>query len=74
MDELHGKYLLWDTDAAAMTSFNWLSTVVDGTRIRGNELGVLVRGPELRSILCAKFPLLFGFDGPLDGQMVHTKS
>ena len=58
LDKLHGKYLLWDADALALTSFNWLSTVVDGARIRGNELGVLVRGPELRSIMSSKFPQL----------------
>jgi hypothetical protein len=62
MDKLHGKYLMWDAGAFAMTSFNWLSTVVDGTRIRGSELGVLVRGPGLRPILLDKVPSIFGID------------
>jgi phosphatidylserine/phosphatidylglycerophosphate/cardiolipin synthase-like enzyme len=74
MNELHGKYLLWDTDAVAMTSFNWLSTVVDGTRVRGNELGVLVRGPELRSILSAKLPLLFAPDDRQADQTAKTST
>jgi phosphatidylserine/phosphatidylglycerophosphate/cardiolipin synthase-like enzyme len=51
---LHGKYLVWDDKALAVTSFNWLSTAVDGTRRSGAELGVLVRGPELRDALAAK--------------------
>jgi hypothetical protein len=51
--QLHAKYLLWNDDALAITSFNWLSTVVDGTRQRGSEVGVLIRGPSLRSWLSA---------------------
>ena len=45
---LHAKYLLWDDDSLALTSFNWLSTVT-GTRSRGAELGLLVQGPEVAS-------------------------
>jgi len=51
--KMHAKYLLWDESALAITSFNWLSTVVDGSRLRGNEVGVLIRGPGLRSWLAA---------------------
>ena len=54
ISELHAKYLLWDNDAAAITSFNWLSGVVDGARLRGSELGVLIRGSEVRSMVTSK--------------------
>jgi hypothetical protein len=36
-EKLHAKFLAWDDDALAITSFNWLSTVVAGTRSRGAE-------------------------------------
>ena len=49
--DLHGKLLLWDDESLAVTSFNWLSTAVDGARTRGAEFGVLVEGPSLRSLL-----------------------
>jgi hypothetical protein len=49
--DLHGKFLLWDDESLAVTSFNWLSTAVDGTRTRGAEFGVLIEGPALRSLL-----------------------
>jgi PLD-like domain len=42
--QFHAKLLSWDTDAIAVTSFNWMSTVVDGARARGAELGILVEG------------------------------
>jgi hypothetical protein len=44
MEKLHGKVLLWDDDALGASSFNWLSTTADGTRARGAELGLLLRG------------------------------
>jgi hypothetical protein len=56
--QLHGKYLLWDNEALAFTSFNWLSTVVDGTRVRGAEIGILACGPNLRSMFENKQPVL----------------
>lgn len=51
IQDLHGKLLLWDGSSLAVTSFNWLSTAVDGARTRGAEFGVLVEGPALRSLL-----------------------
>jgi phosphatidylserine/phosphatidylglycerophosphate/cardiolipin synthase-like enzyme len=52
-DKLHGKFLAWDDDALAVTSFNWLATVADA-RARGAELGVLIMGPGLRNMLATK--------------------
>ncbi|WP_143035554.1 hypothetical protein [Bradyrhizobium sp. Rc2d] len=46
-DDLHGKFLLWDEDSLAVSSFNWLSTVADGTRVSG----VFISGPSLRQCL-----------------------
>jgi hypothetical protein len=57
VEKLHGKFLAWDDDAAAITSFNWLSTVADGTRTRGAELGILALGTGIRKMLEAKFAL-----------------
>jgi hypothetical protein len=51
---LHGKFLVWDNEALAITSFNWLSTVVDGTRTRGAEIGILSLGQNLREIIASK--------------------
>jgi hypothetical protein len=51
---LHGKFLAWDNEALAITSFNWLSTVVDGTRTRGAEIGILSLGQNLRDIIASK--------------------
>lgn len=51
---LHGKFLAWDNEALAITSFNWLSTVVDGTRTRGAEIGLLSLGQNLREIIASK--------------------
>jgi hypothetical protein len=51
---LHGKFLAWDNDALAVTSFNWLSTVVDGTRTRGAEIGILSLGQNLRQTIAGK--------------------
>jgi hypothetical protein len=51
VEHLHGKFLVWDEEALAVTSFNWLSTVVEGTRNRGAELGLLALGPDLRKML-----------------------
>lgn len=54
ISSLHGKFLTWDDDALAVTSFNWLSTVVDGTRTRGAEIGILSFGKNLREIISSK--------------------
>jgi hypothetical protein len=52
--EFHAKFMTWDTDALAVTSFNWMSTVVDGTRARGAEFGLLVEGDRIALILAEK--------------------
>lgn len=52
---LHGKFLLWDESALAITSFNWMAASVDGTRSQGAEIGVLVRGPALQALIASKF-------------------
>jgi hypothetical protein len=54
---LHGKFLAWDSEALAITSFNWLSTVVDGTRTRGAEIGILSLGQNLREIIASKLKI-----------------
>jgi phosphatidylserine/phosphatidylglycerophosphate/cardiolipin synthase-like enzyme len=54
---LHGKFLLWDEEHLAITSFNWLSTVADGTRVRGAEIGVLIEGPSLAQDLTRQMKL-----------------
>jgi phosphatidylserine/phosphatidylglycerophosphate/cardiolipin synthase-like enzyme len=46
-EALHGKFLIWDDTALAVSSFNWMSAALDGTRASGAELGVLVPGPSL---------------------------
>jgi hypothetical protein len=53
--DLHGKFLAWDDNAVAITSFNWMSASVENTRAKGAELGVLVVGSGLRDLLTAKF-------------------
>ncbi|WP_262299008.1 phospholipase D-like domain-containing protein [Microvirga sesbaniae] len=58
--EFHAKFLLWDEQAMAITSFNWMSTVVQGGRTKGAELGLLVEGPELRTIFAEKLALSSG--------------
>lgn len=54
VDSLHGKFLAWDDAGLAITSFNWLSTAVVGSRVRGAELGVLVRNSDLYETLAEK--------------------
>ena len=57
---LHGKFLIWDDEDVAITSFNWLATVTDGTRNRGAEIGVWVSGPEIRTMLASKIETASG--------------
>jgi len=52
--KFHAKFLTWDTDAIAVTSFNWMSTVVDGTRARGAEFALLVEGKQIAGFLTEK--------------------
>lgn len=47
VSDFHAKFLTWDDSALAITSFNWMSTVVDGGRARGSEIGLLAEGPGL---------------------------
>jgi hypothetical protein len=54
VEALHAKFLAWDSDALAITSFNWLATAVDGTRAKSAELGVLALGPKLFVTLAQK--------------------
>lgn len=64
-EALHGKFVVWGEQARAISSFNWLATVV-GTRSRGAELGVLVEGPGLRQLLVeAMQPVDVGLFGVL---------
>ena len=51
---LHGKFLFWDQTDLVVSSFNWMSTVVQGARAKGAELGVLIHGPGLNAILTEK--------------------
>lgn len=62
IEELHGKFLLWDDESFVATSFNWLSTAVDGARARGAEFGLLVEGPDLRLKLAKNLADIKGFD------------
>ena len=52
---LHAKYLLWDDGGVALSSFNWLATVVDGSRVNGAELGVVIEGPDVRKFVSSAF-------------------
>jgi hypothetical protein len=62
IEELHGKFLLWDDESFAATSFNWLSTAVDGTRARGAEFGLLVEGAQLKQKFAERLKEVQGFD------------
>lgn len=62
IEELHGKFLLWDDKSFAATSFNWLSTAVDGARARGAEFGLLVEGAGLRQKFVERLAEVEGFD------------
>lgn len=62
IDDLHGKFLLWDDESFVATSFNWLSTAVDGARPRGAEFGLLVEGTELRQKFSERLMEVAGFD------------
>jgi hypothetical protein len=59
--------LAWDDASIAISSFNWLSTVVVGTRARGAEIGILTFGPNVRKMLAEK--LVFASNGLIDISM-----
>jgi hypothetical protein len=72
--KLHAKFLLWDKNNLAVTSFNWMAAIVDGARPRGAEIGILLRGSDLRAMLDRKFSLapagaISLEDVTLDGQL-----
>lgn len=50
ISNLHAKLLAWDEGDLVITSFNWLSTVVDGSRQTGAEIGVWASGPSLKDL------------------------
>ncbi len=52
--KVHAKYLGWDEDNLVISSFNWMATSVDAGRSHGAEIGALIRGPGIRSMLMAK--------------------
>lgn len=52
---LHAKFLFWDDYGLVISSFNWLATVVAGTRARGAEIGLLVQGDGVRSFFEEKW-------------------
>lgn len=49
--KLHGKVLLAGSDMTVVTSFNWMSTALDGTRSRGAEFGIRVTSPGVADVL-----------------------
>jgi hypothetical protein len=53
-DSLHAKFLAWDDDNLAVTSFNWMATVAEGSRLKGAEVGLWAKGPGLRAMLAEK--------------------
>jgi phosphatidylserine/phosphatidylglycerophosphate/cardiolipin synthase-like enzyme len=51
IDKLHGKFLICGDDEFTVSSFNWLSTALDGTRSRNAEFGLLVAGKHVARLL-----------------------
>jgi hypothetical protein len=49
--DLHGKYVIVGEDVVIISSFNWLSTSVEGARTRSAELGLWVRGAGIGALL-----------------------
>jgi hypothetical protein len=49
--KLHAKVLLAGNDMAVVTSFNWMSTALDGTRSRGAEFGIRLVSPGAAELL-----------------------
>jgi phosphatidylserine/phosphatidylglycerophosphate/cardiolipin synthase-like enzyme len=54
---LHGKFLLWDSDNIVISSFNWLSTAIHAYSAGPSEMGILIQSPGvadmLKTRLCA---------------------
>jgi phosphatidylserine/phosphatidylglycerophosphate/cardiolipin synthase-like enzyme len=57
---LHGKFLVWDSDNLAITSFNWLSTAIRGYQQGASEIGILINAPGLGDALLTKLRDLDG--------------
>lgn len=70
INELHGKFLLWDDEGLIISSFNWLSTVSEGTPDLGAELGVMIEGPALRQEFMAALEKLSGTEREVEGVQV----
>jgi len=51
LNEVHGKYIGWDEEGLAISSFNWMATSVSGTISRNAEIGVMVEGRAVRTML-----------------------
>jgi phosphatidylserine/phosphatidylglycerophosphate/cardiolipin synthase-like enzyme len=47
---IHGKFLLWDTDDAVITSLNWASATVSDVDIK-SEIGIHLSGPGVADTL-----------------------
>lgn len=54
VENVHAKYLGWDEDNVVISSFNWMATSVSAGRSRGAEIGALIEGPGIRTILVEK--------------------
>lgn len=51
---LHGKFMGWDARDVTITSFNWLSTVVDPSKPRFAEIGLSISGDGVGAALMRK--------------------
>lgn len=58
VDKLHGKFLICGEQSAVITSFNWMSTALDGTRSRNAEFGLKVVGPRIGLMIADKLAAL----------------
>lgn len=50
-ENFHAKYLYWDSDNLVVSSFNWMATALDNNMSRSAEIGVLIEGQGIRSLL-----------------------
>jgi hypothetical protein len=67
LHEVHGKYIGWDDDGIAISSFNWMAASVSGTISRNTEIGVMVEGPAIRVMLKEKTQALIKTDHVAEG-------
>ncbi|MGX1258328.1 phosphatidylserine synthase [Sinorhizobium fredii] len=66
ISNLHAKFLMWDENDVVVSSFNWLSTVVDGSRQTGAEVGVWVAGHSLTKLFLEKAQSIGGLEALCD--------